>query len=423
MAANAVILHPAFADHKPHLSDETSLNEAVSLASALGLNVAFKRIVRLRAANGATLFGHGNCDSLKHEILASDAEVVVINGQVTPIQQRNLEREWKVKVLDRTGLILEIFASRARTREGVLQVRLAQLNYQKSRLVRRWTHLERQRGALGFVGGSGETQIESDRRAIEDQIVNIKQKLKKVVSTRGLHREARKAIPYPVIALVGYTNAGKSTLFNRLTSSNVLESNSLFATLDPTMRAVCLPSGFKVILSDTVGFISDLPTQLVAAFRATLEEVVNADLVVHVRDVSHKEFDRHAMSVESILNELGVNSGDSEVVLQAWNKIDLLPDEERRELQATCRSSLSLMPVSAATGEGTESLLAHIEGKLRVNEQKCTVKLSFSDGRQRAWLFEENVVQSESVCDSGFVLQVRWSNAQARRYRHHFLTE
>ena len=280
MPIKAGILHPSFPDQEGLRTGGACLDEAVSLAMALGFKTAFQRIVRLRSVNGATLFGSGTCDSLKREIDATDASAMVVDGMISPVQQRNLEERWGVRVMDRTGLILEIFASRAKTREGVLQVELAQLEYLKSRLVRRWTHLERQRGALGFVGGSGETQIESDRRAVDDRIIRVKRRLVAVRRTRGLHRSARKTVPYPVVALVGYTNAGKSTLFNRLTGAEVLADDALFATLDPTMRAVTLPSGRKAVFSDTVGFISDLPTQLVAAFRATLEEVTNADIVV-----------------------------------------------------------------------------------------------------------------------------------------------
>ncbi|MCG6884614.1 MAG: GTPase HflX, partial [Silicimonas sp.] len=289
-ATRALILHPDITSNPDRRDARFALDEAVSLAHALpGLDVAGADIVRLPKPSPGLLFGKGKIEELRARIDAEEIELVLIDGPVTPVQQRNLEREWKVKLLDRTGLILEIFSDRAATREGVLQVEMAALSYQRTRLVRAWTHLERQRGGLGFVGGPGETQIEADRRAIDEQLVRLKRQLDKVVKTRSLHREARAKVPFPIVALVGYTNAGKSTIFNRLTGAQVLAKDMLFATLDPTMRAVKLETGREVILSDTVGFISDLPTQLVAAFRATLEEVLAADVICHVRDISHPE--------------------------------------------------------------------------------------------------------------------------------------
>ncbi|MDH5452247.1 MAG: GTPase HflX, partial [Paracoccaceae bacterium] len=301
---------------------ENGLQEAVSLALALpNLEVVGSEVVRVVKARAGSLFGSGKIEELRTRFAELEIDLVLVDGPVSPIQQRNLERDWKVKLLDRTGLILEIFADRARTREGVLQVELAALSYQRTRLVRAWTHLERQRGGLGFVGGPGETQIESDRRAIDDEVAKIKRQLGKVVKTRELHRAARRKIPFPIVALVGYTNAGKSTLFNRMTGAEVLARDMLFATLDPTMRGVTLPSGRKVILSDTVGFISDLPTQLVAAFRATLEEVLEADLILHVRDISHPETEEQAQDVGDILDSLGVN--EDVPMFEVWNKIDM----------------------------------------------------------------------------------------------------
>ncbi|MBL8564048.1 MAG: GTPase HflX, partial [Gemmobacter sp.] len=327
------MLHPDIKSERTRRLPEHGLAEAVSLAGALpGMQVLGAEVVRLSRIHPGTLFGSGKLDELKARFKAAEVELVLVDGPVSPIQQRNLEKEWGVKLLDRTSLILEIFADRARTREGVLQVELAALSYQRTRLVRAWTHLERQRGGFGFVGGPGETQKEADRRAIDDQVIRIKRQLEKVVKTRELHRSARRKVPFPIVALVGYTNAGKSTLFNRATGAEVLAKDMLFATLDPTMRGVTLPSGRKVILSDTVGFISDLPTQLVAAFRATLEEVLEADLVLHVRDIAHPESAEQAADVADILASLGVK--DSTPMFEIWNKLDLLPADTQAGLQA-----------------------------------------------------------------------------------------
>jgi GTP-binding protein HflX len=334
---------------------------------------------------------------------------------VSPVQQRNLEKEWGVKLLDRTGLILEIFADRARTREGVLQVELAALSYQRTRLVRAWTHLERQRGGFGFVGGPGETQIEADRRAIDDQVIRLKRQLDKVVRTRELHRAARRKVPFPIVALVGYTNAGKSTLFNRMTGADVLAKDMLFATLDPTMRGVTLPSGRKIIVSDTVGFISDLPTQLVAAFRATLEEVLEADLVVHVRDISHPESAEQAADVADILQSLGVGAATPQ--LEVWNKLDLVDASQREALTAQATTRERVFPVSALTGEGIPHLLEIISGVFDEEKTERVMAVPFSDGRRRAWLHAEGVVLSEEATDTGFAVKVRWTARQEKRYR------
>lgn len=392
-----------------------ALGEAVALAAALpGLHVVGSDVVPVRKAIPGTLFGKGKLAELKSVFHDSDVELVLVDGPVTPVQQRNLEKEWGVKILDRTSLILEIFSDRAATREGVLQVDLAALSYQRTRLVRAWTHLERQRGGLGFVGGPGETQIEADRRAIDDQIVRIRKQLDKVVKTRELHRAARAKVPYPIVALVGYTNAGKSTLFNRLTGADVMAKDMLFATLDPTMRSVTLPDGFDIIMSDTVGFISDLPTQLVAAFRATLEEVLSADLIVHVRDISHPETDGQARDVRAIMSDLGV-SGEVPA-FEVWNKVDLLEGEEADARRTEATRKDEIFAVSAITGEGMDDLLAAISAVLKENRINEIVSLTFAEGKKRAWLFEQEIIEEEAQSDTGFDIQVLWTATQKARF-------
>ena len=395
---------------------EHGLAEAVSLAMALpNIEIVGADVVRLPKAQAGTLFGSGKIAELKARFEADDVALVLVDGLVSPVQQRNLERDWKVKLLDRTGLILEIFADRARTREGVLQVELAALSYQRTRLVRAWTHLERQRGGLGFVGGPGETQIESDRRAIDDEVVKIKQQLARVVKTRELHRAARRKVPFPIVALVGYTNAGKSTLFNRLTGADVLAKDMLFATLDPTMRGVTLPSGTKIILSDTVGFISDLPTQLVAAFRATLEEVLEADLILHVRDVAHPETEEQAEDVGGILEDLGL---DEDVPLfELWNKIDMLRPETRAALLVQDARTPGIHAVSALTGDGLPALLDAIGEVLEEERTDETLTLPFAEGRRRAALHAAGVVVAEYEGDSGYRIDVRWTIRQKAQWQ------
>ena len=371
--------------------------------------------MRLPKAQPGTLFGSGKIEEIGERLKADDVELVLIDGPVTPVQQRNLERAWKVKLLDRTGLILEIFSDRAATREGVLQVEMAALSYQRTRLVRAWTHLERQRGGLGFVGGPGETQIEADRRAIDEQLVRLRRQLDKVVRTRTLHRAARAKVPYPIVALVGYTNAGKSTLFNRLTGAEVMAKDMLFATLDPTMRAIRLPEGPEVILSDTVGFISDLPTELVAAFRATLEEVLEADLILHVRDIAHPETEGQKRDVETILEDLGVV--ETTPRLEIWNKLDLLPAEEAAAARATADRRAEVLALSAVSGEGMAELTAAMARTLEGERREERLDLGFDDGRRRAWLFEKGVVLDEAQDEGGYHLRVRWSPRQAAQFR------
>src|SRR6056297_408403 len=409
----ALILHPDIDGRGPRRDPVFALAEAVSLARALpGLEIAGAEIVRLPKAQPGQLFGKGKLEELGRRIENDDIELVLIDGPVTPVQQRNLERAWKVKLLDRTALILEIFSDRARTREGVLQVEMAALSYQRTRLVRAWTHLERQRGGLGFVGGPGETQIEADRRAIDDQLVRLRRQLEKVVKTRTLHRASRAKVPCPIVALVGYTNAGKSTLFNRLTGSDVMVKDMLFATLDPTMRKVSLPHGGPdVILSDTVGFISDLPTELVAAFRATLEEVVSADLIVHVRDISHPETEEQAADVETILEGLDINEATPR--LEGWNKADLLSPEDAETRHTLAERREDVVLLSAITGAGLAEFVERATDALTAAQVEITLTLGFDEGRKRAWLYDQGIVEAERQGEHGWEFDVRWTVRQA----------
>lgn len=394
---------------------EARLDEARGLAAAIDLDIVFDTIVQLTRPQPATLIGSGKITELARIVEDNRIEVVVVDHPLTPVQQRNLEKALNSKVLDRTGLILEIFGERARTKEGVLQVELAHLNYQRGRLVRSWTHLERQRGGAGFLGGPGETQIEADRRVLRDKIVKVKRELETVRRTRKLHRAKRKKVPYPVVAIVGYTNAGKSTLFNRLTGAEVMAKDMLFATLDPTLRRLRLPGGTMVILSDTVGFISDLPTHLVAAFRATLEEVVEADVVLHVRDMSDADFVAQADDVGRILADLGIDASDSKRVLEVWNKSDLVQSGEGEpQPSAGCHSDAQAhhVVVSARTGVGIERLLERIEEVVSGEMETMNVKLNVDDAALTDWLYRNSdVVRREDREDGGLNLQIRASRA------------
>jgi GTP-binding protein HflX len=411
----AWVLHPDIRSDRDRRIASMALEEGVSLAVALpNLDVIGMTVVPLPRPHAGMLFGSGKIEELKTLFKENDIELVLIDGPVTPVQQRNLEKAWGVKLLDRTGLILEIFSDRAATREGVLQVEMAHLSYQRTRLVRAWTHLERQRGGLGFVGGPGETQIEADRRAIDEQLVRLRRQLDKVVKTRDLHRKARAKVPYPIVALVGYTNAGKSTLFNRLTGAQVMAKDMLFATLDPTMRKVELPTGSEVILSDTVGFISDLPTELVAAFRATLEEVLAADVIVHVRDISHPETEEQAKDVRSILASLGV--AEETTQLELWNKLDRLSSDDAEAARQRAGREPGLFAVSALTGEGLDGFLEAVTTSVGDETRDEELVLGFSEGRKRAWLFARSLVQSEVENDQGYRLHLRWTARDRARF-------
>lgn len=415
----ALVLHPAvrWQTGEARRAPEARLDEAVGLAQAIGLEVVGAELARLERPNPATFVGGGVVDRLAEQAEEEAVDLVIFDCALSPAQQRNLERRLQTKVIDRTGLILEIFGERARTKEGRLQVDLAALTYQRSRLVRSWTHLERQRGGGAFMGGPGERQIELDRRMLDEKIIRLKKDLEQVKRTRGLHRNARQKVPYPVVALVGYTNAGKSTLFNRLTKAEVLAEDLLFATLDPTMRRLQLPSGETVILSDTVGFITDLPIDLVAAFRATLEEVISADVILHLRDISDPEHEAQKQSVDEVLQDLGIDpETNGRPIIEVLNKIDRLDSEGRALVQQHCERDPDKVAVSAATGEGVGDLLAAVSRSLHRHNEILEVDLEPADGETLAWLYRHGHVLERQEEEGSTRVRVSLSPMERARF-------
>jgi GTP-binding protein HflX len=412
-----IILHPSIKAREVNAlrSIESKREEARGLALAINLNVVLAQAVHLQKITPATHIGSGKVEEFKGYIKANEIELVIIDERLTPIQQRNLETAWSCKVIDRTALILEIFGARAQTKEGVLQVELALLEYQKSRLVRTWTHLERQRGGSGKLGGPGETQIETDRRMLRDEILKIKKRLQKVVQTREIHRKSRQKAPYEVVALVGYTNAGKSTLFNRLTGAHVMAEDMLFATLDPTMRLIELPSGRKIILSDTVGFISDLPTELVAAFRATLEEVLEANIILHVRDIAHHDSAEQKKDVLAVLKNLGLEERTREDMIEVLNKVDLLDPAHLQETNELVTGRDDIIAISAVTGHGIDHLLQVVDAKLAKENHKASIEIPCANGQAIAWVYANSEILEQNQHDEVIHFKLSISEANFGR--------
>jgi len=413
----AIVVVPEKVGEGSRRSSEARLEEAEGLAGAIGVEVVARKAFRLRQIRPATLLGKGQVEEVAEIARENDAKLLIIDAALTPVQQKSLEEQAGAKVIDRTGLILEIFGERAATAEGRLQVELAHLDYQAARLVRTWTHLERQRGGFGFLGGPGETQIEADRRLIRDRMAKIRRELDQVKRTRGLHRGRRQRAPWPVIALVGYTNAGKSTLFNTMTGDGVLAEDMLFATLDPTMRNVKLPGFDKAILSDTVGFVSDLPTELIAAFRATLEEVASADLLIHVRDMAHPDHEAQAADVEDVLTSLGITEGEGPIRLEAWNKVDLLAEPDRQSLLAEADRRSDVVPISALSGWGVDHLRNHISEALQRGTQVHQIRVQASNGSRLAWLHSRGEVLEQRLDGDAMELSVRLSPDNWARFQ------
>ncbi|RJF83747.1 GTPase HflX [Azospirillum cavernae] len=424
-AGRVIVVHPVLRSEADGVSrpPESCLEEAVGLAQAIELDVIHAECVKVNRPQPSTLLGSGTVEHLAELVEEQEADLVILDHALSPVQQRNLERAIKAKVIDRTGLILEIFGARARTREGMLQVELASLTYQKSRLVRSWTHLERQRGGFGFLGGPGESQLEMDRRLIGDRIIKIKKELDEVRRTRGLHRKARAKVPYPVVALVGYTNAGKSTLFNRLANADVFAKDLLFATLDPTMRQVTLPSGRKVILSDTVGFISDLPHGLVAAFRATLEEVDAADIILHVRDIAHIDTDAQRADVYEVLSDMGLEADNDERVIEVLNKIDSLDEDSRAAILTQSGRNPRAVAVSARTGEGIDALDRLLDERMNAHRQVVDLDVGLDDGAALAWLYSKGEVLERRDDEEQAHLQISIDPADLARFEKRFLQQ
>ena len=413
----AIVVVPEKAGEAARRSTEARIDEAEGLAMAIGIDVVAKRSFRLRQLRPATLLGKGQVEEIGTIAKDNDAKLLIVDAQLTPVQQKSLEEQVGAKVIDRTSLILEIFGERAATAEGRLQVELAHLDYQAGRLVRTWTHLERQRGGFGFLGGPGETQIEADRRLIRDRMARIRRELEQVKRTRALHRDRRQRAPWPVIALVGYTNAGKSTLFNTLTGDGVLAEDMLFATLDPTMRDMRLPGFDKAILSDTVGFVSDLPTELIAAFRATLEEVASADMLVHVRDMSHPDRNAQLEDVDDVLKSLGIGEGEGPTRIEAWNKVDLLAEAERQALLTEAQRRNDVIPISALTGWGVDDLRNHIAETLRQGTHIHQIRLNPGDGSRLAWLHSRGEVLDQRMDGEEIEVDVRLSPDNWARFQ------